>query len=269
MDFVARPFCLGDEGSITDLWNRSHSRYGGYIPRTPEFWSWNVLQRPGILRDDIVVVTRDAPVAFGVLGPSGTVLEFAVDANLVNRQRGKACRTLIHALEERARARNQTALSFTSQGPDKLVNRTLRRAGYRIREKDRVLGVGILDPREVVCQALNHNRGRLPRQWTRKFSLEILPGDYLVSPHGQLEITVGPDGVEVEQWVYSENIPSDCALSMDLVTLSELVFTRLAFSAAVNEGRIRLISGSMTDAEQLCHALALHVPWHSPPSDLF
>lgn len=74
-----RTFKDGDEPGIVELFNNVYSKYGGFVPRTVEYWRWCCLERPDVQRDG-VFLAFDGGRFCGYLvgGSSGSIWEFCV-----------------------------------------------------------------------------------------------------------------------------------------------------------------------------------------------
>ena len=76
-----RNFRGGDEDAIVRLFDQVYGGYGGYVPRTVEYWRWSCLQRPDVKEDGVFVVSEDESdglLGYAVVGSSGNIWEFCV-----------------------------------------------------------------------------------------------------------------------------------------------------------------------------------------------
>jgi len=63
------------------LFDQVYGGYGGYVPRTVEYWRWCCLQRPDVEEDGVFVVSEEGIgglVGYAVVGSSGNIWEFCV-----------------------------------------------------------------------------------------------------------------------------------------------------------------------------------------------
>lgn len=129
---VGRAFELADVPRLVDLWTRAYAGYAGLAVQTPESWRCRVRARPGIEPEDISVVIdhTGTTVGYGVIDPSGAVLEVAVDPAAAEEVRSAAAAQLVGALEARCRARGGETIRFLLSDADAAVQRALRNAGY-------------------------------------------------------------------------------------------------------------------------------------------
>ena len=74
-----RTFENGDEPAIVELFNNIYSRYGGFVPRTVEYWRWCCLERPDVERDGVFLAfDGERFCGYLVAGSSGSIWEFCV-----------------------------------------------------------------------------------------------------------------------------------------------------------------------------------------------
>lgn len=74
-----RTFREGDEEAIVRLFNEVYGGYGGFVPRTVEYWRWCCLQRPDVDVRGVFVVCdgqSGGQVGYAVVGTSGNIWEF-------------------------------------------------------------------------------------------------------------------------------------------------------------------------------------------------
>jgi len=78
--FSVRVFRAGDESGIVELFNRVYREYGGFVPRTVEYWRWCCLKRPDVMDDGVFLALRGERLCgYLVAGSSGNIWEFCVD----------------------------------------------------------------------------------------------------------------------------------------------------------------------------------------------
>ncbi|MGB8780963.1 MAG: hypothetical protein WCD81_10000 [Candidatus Bathyarchaeia archaeon] len=79
--YKVRNFRRGDEEAIVKLFDQVYEGYGGYVPRTVEYWRWSCLQRPDVKEGGVFVVSEDEGsglLGYAVVGSSGNIWEFCV-----------------------------------------------------------------------------------------------------------------------------------------------------------------------------------------------
>jgi hypothetical protein len=74
-----RTFRDGDEEDIVGLFNEVYREYGGFVPRTVEYWRWCCLMRPDVERGGVFLAFDGGRLCgYLVAGSSGNVWEFCV-----------------------------------------------------------------------------------------------------------------------------------------------------------------------------------------------
>src|SRR4030042_6661610 len=77
-----RTFRNGDEPAIVELFNNVYRGYGGFVPRTVEYWRWCCLKRPDVERNGIFLAfDSERLCGYLVAGSSGNIWEFCVADN--------------------------------------------------------------------------------------------------------------------------------------------------------------------------------------------
>jgi hypothetical protein len=77
--YVVRNFVHGDEAAIIKLFNEVYKKYGGFIPRTVDYWRWCCLERPDVEENGIFLVfdrKYGKLEGYAVVGTSGNIWEF-------------------------------------------------------------------------------------------------------------------------------------------------------------------------------------------------
>ena len=269
MAYAIRAYRSGDDERLVDLWNRCYSRYAGVVTRTLEYWRWTILARPGVKPEDILVLASGEQVlAYGVVWTDGDVLDLAVDSEQRPRKRRAILRTLISAMEERARARGCDALSVMLPASDPVLDKTLRDAGYVVEHAD-FLSLGILNPQALITQLLSRSHTRLLATVARTFVIELKREKDPFLPAHRLLVRLGAP-VRVENVSDGAEQPADCHIAVSLGVLTEIIFCRAAVSALVAAFQIEIRPAArLRDACDLLNALAIDADWYTPLSDTF
>ena len=260
-----RNYRPGDETALVALWNLAYASYGGYVPRTLEYWRWCILERPGVTPQDLFILQDGRNIsAYSVLDPKGTVLEFAVDPTLSSRKREEIATQLIGALEERSRIRGDEVIQFDLPHTDEPIRSALQRTGYD-EEKGGCLNMVIIDLAGLLTKILTHRLKRIPEGWSPTFFFEIQPGDYRFCPYRQLYIQIGPPVV-----IKTDSIAAsaDYIVKTDYSTLTDLIFRRTTVERAMASGCITFHPKSgAKDVETLMGLLPLDGSWYTPYAD--
>jgi hypothetical protein len=207
-------------------------------------------------------------VALGTLGPGGKVLDFALDPRLLGDARQSVARELVRYLEVRCRERGDEEIRFDIPHVDQPVRRAMEAAGYRS-EDTRSLIIEIVDLAVLVESILHHREERLPHGWHVAFRIELEPGSYRSCPQRLLLAELGgTPSVRVEVLEGDSASECDCAVRIDLSTLTDIIFRIQNFDDALDGGSLTVEPDSMVqDARTFFSFLSLRSPWHTPSSD--
>jgi ribosomal protein S18 acetylase RimI-like enzyme len=264
-----RTYRPGDEDLIIELSNRSLAPYGGWVPRTRENWHWSILSRPGVRATDLLVLEDEGKfAAYAVLGPDGSVLDFAVDPDQRPKARRSYIKEMVEALEQCARSRDCDTLKFSLPASDRAVDAVLREAGY-VAERPDYFSIGILNPQVLLQQILITQRSRLRSPCLNTFTFELTPGEYPFLLMKRLRVRLQPD-VRVDDISDAAEYPRDCVIRVDLSSLTELIFCRVPLATLLARAKLAIEPDSSVDeARELLHALVIDTDWHLPPYDGF
>jgi len=260
-----RNYHSGDEQALVAMWNLAYACYGGYVSRSPEYWRWCILERPGVSPQDLIILQCEGDIlGYGVLGPKGAVLELTLDLKLSSRKREKMATRLIMALEERSRIRGDEIMHFKLPYTDEPVCRALKHAGYR-EERGESFTVAIVDVFSLLAKILCHRESRIPKGWSPTFLLEISSGNYRFPVYQRLRINIESRMVEK---VDRMGVTADYTVDTDLSTLTDIIFRRTTFDQALTTGGIIVHPTSgLWEVRTLVSLLTLESPWYTPHSD--
>lgn len=264
-----RPFAPGDEAQLVALWNAAYAAYAGYVHRTVSYWRWCVLDRPGLVPADIVVLDDAArrPVGYGVLGPTDSVLELALDPGLTGAPREAAAERLTQALEARCRARGGEAISFMLPDADDAIQRGLTRAGYRA-ERMPALTSTIVDVAALFESLLRHRASQIPPGLPRAFRVRVERGAGRTPAVLVTHIELAPQITVVRETPEASARAADCTVATDLATLNRVVFRIETFDAALAARRLTVQPPTTAAAARtLLGLVTLAAPWFTPASD--
>lgn len=77
--YYVRPYRDGDQEEAARLFNQRYLAYGGFVPRTGEYWLWSCLRRPDVNRQGIFFVSEERTqnvCGYAVVGTTGDIWEF-------------------------------------------------------------------------------------------------------------------------------------------------------------------------------------------------
>jgi GNAT superfamily N-acetyltransferase len=264
-----RAFMPGDEPRLVALWNAAYAGYAGYVRRTVEYWRWCILDRPGLLPADVLVLDDAArqTIGYGVLGPTDSVLELALDPAVTGAAREAAAARLMSALEDRCRARGGEAISFMLPHADDAMQRGLTRAGYRA-ERVPALTSTIVDVAALFELLLRHRASRIPPALPPSFRVRVERGAARTPAVLVTRIELAPQLAVVREAPDAPAPAADCTVATDLATLNRVVFRIETFDAAVTAGRLTVQPPTSEGAARtLLGLVTLAAPWFTPAAD--
>jgi hypothetical protein len=125
--YYVRPYRDGDEEEAARLFNQRYLAYGGFVPRTGEYWLWSCLHRPDVSREGVFFVSEEGTqnvCGYAVVGATGDIWEFCAgcDEELVSSM----------LLKEIARYVDSLGISSMSINvpDDEILCRVLVREGF-------------------------------------------------------------------------------------------------------------------------------------------
>jgi hypothetical protein len=128
-EYKLRVFEDGDEAAIVQLFEKKYAKYGGYVPRTSEYWRWACLQRPDVEREGIfVVVDRNEAIAgYAVAGRSGNIWEFSYNPESDGEN---VLRMLLDASTRYLDKVGATSITLNAPTEDHVLSEACRNLGF-------------------------------------------------------------------------------------------------------------------------------------------
>jgi hypothetical protein len=264
-EFRIRHFRPGDEEAIIGLFEAAYQGYGGFVPRDKDHWHWNILQRPGVQTENILLCVDEAdrPCAYGVLSGEGNVLEFAVTPEAPPLLRRRMTAALLEGMETRGRAMGLEVISADLPRVDGPVREAAEAAGYRM-EPAESLQLVVVDLVALLDEILRQRTRELDGLDGRTVILEMAPGRCRFLSHDRVRIRPGTP-VTVEAATDPE--PESISLGIDLTTLMGVVFQGADPGELIRSGSVRVRREDHGPARAVLQAMAVSAPWYIPRSD--
>ena len=262
-----RSYRPGDETALVDLWARAYADYGGSVPKTPEYWRWCVLERPGLEAEDIVILEENRTVtAYGVLGQKdtsvglgGTVLELAVEPSVSSKERARYASLLISVLEARSRERGDQVFEASVPSNEAALVRALTAAGFKA-EKSDSLQLVIVDAAGLMRKILERRISELP-DTPVSFGLNFAKSEHRPLPLQRVRVELSPTSVHVEE----SKQRATCEVYTDLSSLLDIIFRRQDVDRVLRGGRIRAEPVDRTEALiAFLRLLVIRSNWYIP-----
>jgi ribosomal protein S18 acetylase RimI-like enzyme len=257
-DYIVRSYEEGDEIQLTRLFNSVYQTYGGFVPKTPEYWRWCCLDRPDVEKKRIIIVVcGEKIVGYAVVGKSGNIWEFCFD----HAYDGKKIASLIlgEAIEY---LENFGAESATLNVPfeDLLAKEVCQRFGFVEVPSER-LYLGVLDFERFLQLLVSAKKEKL-----KGFNDEVLitfrNAPFWIDPH---------ISVKVENWntqIEEVNKRHKVLIETDIETFTSILFGTAKPLWAWLRFRLKIHPlRKVRDALKLLSSLSLNNPWFFPGSD--
>lgn len=138
-----RTYVQGDEQRISEIYEDCYEDYSGHVTRTPEFWRWFNLKRPGVCPEDVLVAVADERIVGCLtLAGDGELLDPCYDRRFDGTI---VMYSLLSAAEDRARESGKFGISLNVPLDDPCMREACRRMGMRSRDLTRSFVVSIED----------------------------------------------------------------------------------------------------------------------------
>jgi hypothetical protein len=220
--------------------------------------------------EDILLIESDGRlVGYAAPWSAGRVLEVAVDPELDAMARRLVAWQLLEGLEAHARARAWDSIELMLPSCDRLIDRTLRAAGYAV-EGGPTMIVRVLNPEALLRTVCTARAARLASLDGWKLLLTLSAGDDPFLLQHRLYLEFGST-IAVRAVGDEERPPQgDAQLQLCLASLAELIFCRADARAMHEAGELRIEPPpAAAPAMLFLEALAVDAPWYTPWSDTF
>ncbi len=266
---LTRSYRPGDETRLVRLWNDSYAHYAGIATRTVEYWRWSILARPGMSQQDILLIeAHDHLLGYAVLWTEGKVLEMAVDPALAAASRSSVALRLLRAIEERARTRDCDSIELLLPACDRIVDRTLRAAGYAV-EDGPALIVRVLNPLGLLRALTAGRAARLRRLRGWQLLIRLNAGDDPFLLQHRLRVRFG-ESIDIDDISGRAATAADAELQLSLAALAELLFCGSSPRRLLEAADLRVEPHAATSrALEFLGALAVEAHWYTPLADSF
>jgi hypothetical protein len=145
-EYVVRRFKDGDETAIVRLFNEVYEKFGGFLPRTVEYWRWCCLRRPDVVNDGIFLVCdheMEKVYGYAVAGLNGNVWEFCASGD-----KERVASILLKEVVKYLEATDVSSVNINVPD-DEVFNRAFVQEGFARVPPERMF-VSALSPRELL-----------------------------------------------------------------------------------------------------------------------
>jgi len=211
---IVRGYEEGDEIQLTRLFNAVYRGYGGFVPRTSEYWRWSCLDRPDVEKEGVVVVAQGGKiVAYAVVGKSGNVWELCFD----HAKKGRVLVSLIldRAVEYLTKiGADSVALNLPRE--DSAARGACEQLGF-VEVPSEKMFLSVLDFKRLL-QLLSDDKKEGLRGFTEDFLISFKDAPFWIRP--QIVIRVEDGQTRIEEG----NKPHTVLIETDATTLTSILF---------------------------------------------
>jgi hypothetical protein len=259
-EYKVRNFEDGDEIEIIRLFNRTYANYGGFVPRTPEYWLWCCLKRPDVEREGLFVVTDENEniVGYAVVGRSGNVWELCYDPM---REGEKILSLLLNESVCYVEKVGATSITFNAVTEDNATRQVCRNLGFATLPSPEMF-LSILNFRELISLLVNSKKEGLMKKFDEVVLLKLNDAPFWVD--STIFIRIGQDGVHVGNETQSHTI----YMETDITTFSSLLLGILGPFKSLISLRLKVRPfWKIPNLLKLLSAIQIKGKWFFPLSD--
>jgi ribosomal protein S18 acetylase RimI-like enzyme len=214
--FSIRGYEDGDEIEIAQLFNKAYMNYGGFAPRTPEYWRWCCLERPDVERKAVlVVVDRHESIAgYAVVGKSGSIWELCYDHE---REGEEIVSLLLDNLVDYLEKIGATSIVLNAPGEDSIVNRACGKFGFEAYPTPKMF-VSVLDFSRFIPLLAESKKGKWATDSDETLLVKLKNTPFWIND--TILMKVGRNGVQAA----SDSQHATIKVETDFITLTSLLF---------------------------------------------
>jgi len=212
--YIIRNYKEGDEVQLTRLFNAVYRDYGGFVPRTPEFWRWCCLDRPDVEKEGImVVVFKEKIVGYVVVGKSGNIWELCFDR--AHNSEVLVSSILEKAVEYLTRA-GVESVTLNLPSEDFVVREACGKLGF-VEVPSEKMFLSVLDFRQFLELLCSVKKERLIG-FNENFLISFKDAPFWISPRILVRIENGETKIE------EGNQPHEALIETDIGTFTSILF---------------------------------------------
>jgi len=258
--YTLRNFADGDEEEIVKLFNEVYGGFGGYVPRTVEYWRWCCLKRPDVRKDGIFLVfdkeTGDLE-GYAVVGLSGNVWELCSKPN-----REDVALTLLERATSYLEEMGVSSVNLNVPEGDEALNEACRKMGFARVDVHKMF-VGVLSFKRLISMLLEDRMEVLSKRFKEKICIRVEDAPFWIEK--SISISVNDRGVKVFEG------PMDSptfSVRTDMKTLLSILVGVLSLRRAFLSFRIRVKPFWKIPAAKLfLSSIRIKSPWYWPLGD--
>lgn len=258
--YIVRSFEDGDEAGIVRVSNVAYSNYGGYTPKSPEYWRWCCLERPDVTKEGVIVALdkmNKTTVGYVVAGKSGNLWEMCYDPN----ENGKE---IVAQLLEKAISylENQGAASITFNAlkDDKVVKDFCEKNGFSVSPTPQMF-LSALNIQSLVTSLANYKAAELVR-FDEELLIKISKAPFWIDDTVTMKINA--NGISISNLKGKPTIE----VKVDYLTLSSMLFGKTSPTRRFARSQLKVAPLSkLSTALKILSELRINSKWSFQLSD--
>jgi hypothetical protein len=260
-EYHARTFAPGDEQAIISLFNTKYQAFGGFVPRTANYWNWCCLNRPDVDQEGIVIIERNGQMkGYAVVGKSGNIWEFCYNSG--DDQETIVSKILTWA-ENYAQSVGSDSIVLNSYANDAVIRSVCEKMGFNEAPSEPTY-LSVLDLPNLIREILSARRIQHESNEEIRFNLKNCPS-WCTSDFG---IRFSTSGVSVIKYSQQDLAPT-LTIQADMSEIVSIIFGNQNVWKAIFQKKVQL--GHLTQiskAQKYLKLLQVNSPWFIPRADI-
>lgn len=258
-EFSVRRYSPGDDEKLIAFFNQTFKKYAGFVPRTPEYWSWYYKSRFDVDGEGIIILEyKDQIVAYSVVGKTGNIWEFCYDTN--NQKASSIANLLLDKSVAYATSKGANEIKIHAPEDDKTIREVCSKMGFTSTHFH-YLFLAILDFKKLIDEIIeNSNSAKLGNNSAQiilkdapKWAEKSLTFDLRKSTSGK----VNP-------------INPDVKIQMNTISLAEIMFRRKNLWWGLLKRDIKVMPfWKIFSAFNFLERIRLNDTWFTPLGDCY
>jgi len=258
--YKLRSFRDGDEKKIVELFNDVYREYGGYVPRTVDYWRWCCLKRPDTRRDGIFLVFDEETgrlEGYVVVGSSGNIWEFCCRPNYED-----AALLLLDRAVSYLKEMNVTSINVNVPEADETLNKACKKMGFAKVDRHKMF-VSMLSFSKLFFILTQCKKDFLCKKFNEKICIVIKDAPFWIEK--AISISINDGEVKVSEHLLKS---PTIFVRTDVKTLSSIIFgvqdpwlALLSFKVHIKPFR------KISKLINFFHSIRLDSSWFWPLSD--
>lgn len=213
-EYEIRNYQDGDEAETVRLFNETYRKYGGFVPRTVDYWRWCCLERPDVDRKGIFLVFNKRTASlegYAVVGASGNVWEFCS-----RDDKEQVASMLLQQTISYLEKAGTSSVFMNAPDDDQVLSKVCSELGFSKTKAEKMF-VSSLSLKHLISAMIANKKEELGKRFEEGIAIELSETPFPVENHVSIRIHDG--NIEV-----GEDSPPTIAIRTDFMTLLSILF---------------------------------------------